>query len=258
LPVIASIGYTPDELAFLGPKVERAGVDGIEFSTHYIEKDKEKITEAAKALKDSVSIPIFVKISPSTEGVKPLVKSLEPVVDCIVAINALGPVLAIDPQTKRPLLGEPFGWLSGPPIKPVALRFVAEIAKTVVIPVIGVGGISSGLDAAEHIMAGASAVQICTAALLRGPQIYGKVERELSSFMEANSYGAIEEFKGISLQRNELRDVPKITEECTGCGICERACPSQAIEEAKTGTILKKCTRCGLCISLCPVRAIVP
>ena len=264
LPVIASIGYTADELVFLGPKVEKAGVDGIEFSIHYIEKDKKTITETAKALKDSVNIPIFAKISPSVGDVKTLARSLEPIVDGIVAINTVGPVLAIDAKTKKPLLGEPFGWLSGPSIKPIALRFVAEIASVVKIPVIGVGGISSGLDAAEHIMAGASAVQVCTAALLKGPQTYERVDKELASFMKANGYETIEDFRGISLkQKNELREVPGITERCTGCRICEKTCPTQAIRiervgQAYRGSISKeKCTRCGLCISLCPVKAVL-
>ncbi len=265
LPVIASIGYTADELVFLGPKVEKAGVDGIEFSTHYIGKDTKTIAETAKALKDSVSIPIFAKISPSVEDAKTLARTLEPIVDGMVAINTVGPVFAIDPQTKKPLLGNSFSWLSGPPIKPIALRFIVEVSSAVKIPVIGVGGISSGLDAAEHIMAGASAVEICTTALLRGPHIYGKVEKELVSFMEANGYEAIGDFKGISQkQKNELHDTPKITEECTGCRICEKACPTQAIEiekieEVYRGSISReKCTRCGLCISACPVRAVLP
>ena len=263
LPVIASIGYTADELVFLGPKVEKAGVDGIEFSIHYIEKDKKTITETAKALKDSINIPVFAKISPSVEDVKTLVKSLEPIVDGIAAINTVGPVLAIDAKTKKPLLGEPFGWLSGDPIKPIALRFVAEIANAVKIPVIGVGGISSGLDAAEHIMAGASAVQICTAALLKGPQTYERIDKELISFMKTNDYETIDDFRGISLNQNDLGKVPRITERCTGCRICEKCCPTQAItigkiDRAFKGTITKeKCTRCGLCMSVCPVGAIL-
>jgi dihydroorotate dehydrogenase subfamily 1 len=263
LPLIASIGYTPEELAFLGPKVEKAGVDGIEFSIHYIKKDLKNLIETAKALRDNVSIPIFAKISPNVEELSELAKALQPIVDGIVAINTFGPVFAIDPVTKKSLLGGHFGWLSGAPIKPLGLRCVAEIAASVKIPVIGVGGISSGKDAAEYIMAGANAVEVCTAALLKGPEIYGRIEKELNSFMKANSYKTIEEFRGIGLRSKfELRKLPIITQVCKGCKICEVACPTQAIKIEKInkgykGDITKeKCTRCGLCISICPVRAI--
>jgi dihydroorotate dehydrogenase subfamily 1 len=263
LPLIASIGYTKEELSFLGPKVEEAGVDGIEFSAHYIKKDLKTLAETAKALRDSVDIPIFAKISPSVNNLKALAKALEPIVDGIVAINTLGPVFAIDPLTKKPLLGKPFGWLSGPPLKPFALRYVAEIASSVKIPVIGVGGICSGLDAAEYIMAGASAVEICTAAILKGPEIYRKVEEELNSFMKANSYESLVDFKGICLEEKiELSHPPTIDRNCKGCKLCEIACPSQAIkiekvEEGYKGSVSKeKCTRCGLCISICPIRAV--
>ena len=223
----------------------------------YIEQSEELV------LPEGEMLPVFAKISPSVEDVKTLVKSLEPIVDGIAAINTVGPVLAIDAKTKKPLLGEPFGWLSGDPIKPIALRFVAEIANAVKIPVIGVGGISSGLDAAEHIMAGASAVQICTAALLKGPQTYERIDKELTSFMKTNDYETIDDFRGISLNQNDLGKVPRITERCTGCRICEKCCPTQAITIGKIdrvfkGTITKeKCTRCGLCMSVCPVGAIL-
>lgn len=263
LPVIASIGYTSEELAFLGPKVEKAGVDGIEFSIHYIKKDLRNLTETAKALRDNVSIPIFAKISPNVENLGQLAKLLEPIVDGIVAINTLGPVFVIDPMTKRALLGGQFGWLSGAPIKPFGLRCVAEIANSVKIPIIGVGGISSGKDAAEYIMAGASAVQVCTAALLKGPKIYGRIEKELNLFMDANGYKSLDEFRGIGLDyKFELKGPPVITDACNRCKICETACPTQAIKietagKKNKGTVSKeKCTRCGLCISICPVDAI--
>lgn len=257
LKVIASIGYTADELVFLGPKVEAAGASGIEFSTHYISKEPENLREVAKSLKESVSIPIFAKISPRTENVREVARAIEPFVDGIVAINTLGPVLAIDARTKKPLLGERHGWLSGPPIKPVALRIVSEISEVFKKPIIGVGGISNGIDAAEFLMCGASAVEVCTAALYWGPKIYGKIARELEEFVRKSGHSCAEELRASALhEREEMVKKPEIADNCTACGICERVCPGRAIHIEKR-TVSDSCTRCGLCITICPVRAMV-
>jgi len=259
LKLIASIGYTAEELSFLGPRVEAAGADGIEFSTHYVSKNPENLREIAKTLRESISVPIFAKISPSTEDIRETVKAIEPFVDGIVAINTVGPVLAIDQETNRPLLAERYGWLSGPPIKPIALRVVSEISEVSKKPVIGVGGISSGRDAAEFIMCGASAVQVCTAALFRGPKIYGKIAAELEDILKDKGCDSSEDLRrSAMLDGAEMKEKPEIMSNCTACRLCENACPSNAIriEGKGKGEISDECTRCGLCITLCPVKAV--
>ena len=185
--------------------------------------------------------------------------ALKSVVDGIVAINTVGPVLAIDPISGEPLLGEKYGWLSGPPIKPIALRVVSEIAEVFGKTIIGVGGVINGRDAAEFIMCGASGVEVCTAALFKGPGIYGKIAKELEEFMKENGYETIEDFRGIALERERKRSgTPWITDRCTACMICEKGCPAGAItiETKGKGHISEDCTRCGLCLTLCPTRAI--
>src|SRR6202042_980545 len=91
--------------------------------------------------------------------------------------------LAIDAQTRRPRIGAGFGGLSGPAIKPIALRMVYEAAQAVKIPVIGLGGIASGLDAAEFLIAGASAVQVGTSNFW-DPQAPARIAQELDKFLE--------------------------------------------------------------------------
>ena len=272
LPVIASIGYTPKEVSKLGPLVEKAGVDGIEFSTHYTGFDPKPIAEVAKALGESVSIPIFAKLSPHVINIAQFANAVEKYVDGVVAINTYGPTLFIDVETGKPQLGSEsgYGWLSGPALKPIAVRCVADVARAVKVPVIGVGGILCGLDAIEHIMAGAWAVQICTGAILEGPSIYGRVAKEIEEFLKEHGYDSIEDIRGMALKHLPTAPLrtsalsPKVDEKlCTGCGICKRSCVYDAIEiteDPLTGrlssfTYEDKCYGCGLCVSICPQRA---
>ncbi|MEM4947320.1 MAG: 4Fe-4S binding protein [Thermosphaera sp.] len=268
-----SIGYKPEELSLLGPKVEKAGAEAIEFSTHYIGKDYRPVIEAAKALRESVSIPIFAKLSPFTPNIPDLVKELEAVkVDGIVATNTIGPALSIDVETGLPIVGGPlgYGWMSGPALKPLSLAVVAEVARNTKLPVIGVGGISRGVDVIEYFMAGASAVQICTAALVEGFSVFQRIISETKSWLEKHGYSSILDVKGLALKylKPEPRRVwaksPVVEEKrCIGCGFCEQVCDYDAvhIEESEKGRRVAvvngaKCYGCGLCTTVCPTRAI--
>lgn len=269
---IASIGYTPEELSLLGPKVEKAGVNAIEFSTHYIGRDYRPIVEAAKALRESVSIPIFAKLSPFTPNIPELVKELERVgVDGVVATNTIGPALHIDIETGMPIVGGPYGygWMSGPALKPLALAVVAEVAMNTKLPIIGVGGITRGVDVVEYIMAGATAVQVCTAALIEGFSVFKRILAELEDWMKRNNYSSIYDFKGKALKylKPEPRRVwakPPVVDvkRCIGCGFCEQVCNYYAVKVVEEGgkriavVDTTKCYGCGLCTSVCPTRAI--
>lgn len=268
LPLIASIGYKAEEIKEIAPKVVDAGVDALELSTHYLGNDPSPVGAAVKAAKEVVDVPVFVKLSPNVLDIKVFARTAEEAgADGIVAINTLGPCLAIDIENMMPYMGSPYGygWLSGPAIKPLALRCVADIARTVQIPVIGVGGISSGNDAAEFLMVGASAVQVCTAAIIRGPQIYGIIADQLANFMKRKGFARIEDIKGKALPhlrdetlRTTAKPVEVIASKCTACGLCQKHCPYDAIHVV--GRVARvdaaKCYGCGLCVSVCPVRAL--
>lgn len=268
LPVIASVGYSAEEVSKLGKLAEKSGVDGIEFSLHYVGTDPRPIIEIAKTLKESVDIPIFAKLSPHLGDLAMFARELEKAgVDGIVGINSLGPCLRIDVETGRPMLGgrNAFGWLSGSAIKPLGLRCVAQISKAVKIPVMGVGGVMNGLDAIEYIMAGASAVQICTGAIIEGPRIYGKAVKGIEKFLTEHGYESVEDIRGIALKHIKDKVLgmkavsPKVDEnKCMGCGVCERSCVYEAVKvsEGKANVDEKKCYGCGLCVSICPFRAI--
>ncbi len=262
LTLIASLGYKPEEVAEIAPKIERAGVHALEFSTHYVGGH----VEIAKVLRESVDIPIFAKLSPKID-VAEVAKSLEPYVDGIVGINTYGPCLRIDIETGKPMLGSEFGqgWMSGAALKPIALRCIADIAMAIRKPVIAVGGVTEGADAIEFIMAGAFAVEVCTAAILEGPSVYGKIAGEIEDWLDEHGYDSVEDIQGIALRhlpkRVELKQPPRVDDDlCTLCGLCPKSCVYEAIElnREKKQLIIHgdKCERCGLCISVCPYHAL--
>lgn len=268
VPLIASEGYSADDIRELSPRLEKAGVQMLELSTHYLGHDPKPMVDAIKAAKKTTDIPVFPKLSPNILDIKEFAKAaVKAGADGIVAINSLGPCLRIDVETGYPLLGGStgYGWISGQAIKPIALRCVYEIAQTVDVPVIGVGGIRKGLDAVEMIMAGASAVGICTQPILKGQNSFGKIARGIEKFMEDHDYETIEDFKGLAIKKSKDRKAfftplpPKIDKEkCIGCGKCVKHCIYGALslnEDKKSVVNGKKCYGCGLCVTYCPVRA---
>ena len=126
---------------------------------------------------------MIVKLSPNVARIEPLARAAADAgADAISLINTFV-ALAIDPRTRRPRLGAGMGGLSGPAIKPIALRMVYEAAQAVAIPVIGLGGIATGADAAEFLIAGASAVEVGTANFF-DPRAPERIAEELDKFLE--------------------------------------------------------------------------
>jgi dihydroorotate dehydrogenase (NAD+) catalytic subunit len=123
-----------------------------------------------------------VKLSPNVTAIEPFARVAEQSgADAISLINTFV-ALAIDAKTRRPRIGAGYGGLSGPAIKPIALRMVEQAAKSVKIPVIGIGGIASGEDAAEFLIAGASLVEVGTATFW-DPGATVKIARELEKLL---------------------------------------------------------------------------
>jgi len=267
LPLIISLGYTADEIAELAPKV-KPFADALELSTHYIGEDPSPMVEAIKAAKDAVDVPVIVKLSPLGREMKAAAQAAQEAgADGIAAINSFGPCLGIDVETGLPLMGskEGYGWLSGRAIKALALRCIFDIARTVDLPIFGVGGVSRGTDAIEMFMVGASAVQLCTAAILRGPSVFGKIAQQMNEWLDEHGYASVNDVKGLTIRKLEERAFrtthlpPKLyVDLCTGCRLCETSCVYGAItvdgEEADLDETL--CQGCGLCVTRCPTPAL--
>jgi len=208
VPVIGSVfGGTEEEIAELARLVVEAGADAVELNLSCphakgygaeIGSSPEAVESICKLAKRRTKGPVFAKLTPNTPSIADLARAAERGgADGIVAINTLKG-MAIDTDAKMPILGNKIGGLSGPAVKPVGVRCVFEIYEAVRIPVVGVGGIVTGRDAIEYIMAGASAVQIGTAVWSEGPIVFSKVCKEISKFMKDNQYQTVKEIVGVA------------------------------------------------------------
>jgi len=155
--------------------------------------------EITSTVRKKTKLPLIVKVSPNVMNLGEVVKAAERGgADAINAVNTLGPGMAIDIETGKPILAFKVGGLSGPALKPIAVRCVHDIYKSVKIPIIGVGGVLTGKDAIEMMMAGASAIGIGTGIYYRGMNIFKKVCDEMIEFMESHGYSNLKEIIGMA------------------------------------------------------------
>lgn len=162
-------------------------------------KDTYKIT---KMVKKVTKIPLIVKLSPNVTDIKVIAKAASDAgTDVISAINTVTGMI-IDIESGKPILTNKIGGVSGPAVKPVAVRCVYQIAQVVKIPIIGLGGVTCGEDAIEMIMAGAQAVGIGSAIHYQGIRGFSKINKEMKDFMIAHKYKSLKEFRGIAHEKN--------------------------------------------------------
>ena len=163
---------------------------GAAFGTDY-----HQAAAVTKAVKEATTLPVIVKLSPNVTDVVSIAEAVEQAgADAVSLINTLMGI-AIDLRTRRPILGNITGGLSGPAIKPVALRMVWQVAKALSIPVSGLGGIMTGTDAIEFMIAGASTVQVGTANLA-DPTAMERIVREMDEWCDKNGVKDINEIVG--------------------------------------------------------------
>ena len=182
-------GVSGIEVNISCPNVQAGGA---EFGTN--PASAAKVTAAVRA---ATSLPIIVKLTPNTSEIAAIARAVADAgADSISLINTLKS-MAIDIASRKSLLGNVTGGLSGPAIKPVALYMVYEVAGAVDLPIIGCGGIASGKDAIEFFMAGASAVQVGTASFIN-PCAPIKILEEIEQFMKAEGIKSLKEIIGVA------------------------------------------------------------
>ena len=279
MPIIASIGMTPDDAAELAPQVVKAGAQMLELSIFTRYDDPQPMVDAIQRVKTRVDVPVIVKLSSNVHDIVEFGRAIKDAgADAVSAIDAVKAGIAVDPVTGRPaLLQQGFGRISGESIKPLALYNVAQLAHYVGIPIIGMGGVTTGVDAIEMISCGATAVGMCTALIIGGPEKVAQVNEEIRKFMREHGFSSLDEIRGRTLSQI---DFPETTEErqeyekrpvqamdwmavidqgrCVKCGVCRRVCLYGAVDERDGAFVIdpKRCKACGLCVSMCPVSAI--
>ena len=208
IPVVASFfGASIEEFRDVAVILSDSGADALEVnvSCPNVEEElgmlgadclnTEKVTAAVKEVSKP---PVFVKLSPNVTDIAEIARAAERGgADAITAVNTLKGI-AVDVDFRRPVLTNVTGGLSGPAIKPVALRCVWEVSKAVDLPVIGCGGISDWRDAVEYLLCGASAVEVGTAMMDGGYDIFSEITRGIRGYLEANGFRAVKEVVGLA------------------------------------------------------------
>jgi len=209
-PVIASVfGFSVSDYSKSTRIAESLGADAVELNVSCphvsgvaeIGQDAKIVAKVTRSAKRAVDIPVFVKLSPNVASVVETGRSAERAgADAITAINTLR-AMSIDIHVRLPVLSAKIGGLSGPAIKPVAVRCVYELAERLKIPIIGAGGIAGWEDAVEFFLAGASAIQIGTAILQRDLVVFGEIVQGLSKYMEKNEFTHVSQLVSLAHSR---------------------------------------------------------
>ncbi|MEM0007780.1 MAG: dihydroorotate dehydrogenase [Candidatus Bathyarchaeia archaeon] len=209
VPLIVSVyGFSAEEYSVVAEKAVEAGADAVELNVSCphvketgaeIGQKPEVLAEVVKKVKGAIDKPVFVKLSPNVTDIGEVAEAaVKAGADAITAINTVK-AMAIDVETTKPILSNRKGGLSGPAIRPVAVRCVYEIyERGVKAPIIGCGGITSWRDAVEFMLAGATAIQIGTAIATKGPSVFKAVARGMRAYLKRRGFRSVTEIVGLA------------------------------------------------------------
>lgn len=208
VPIIVSlVGSVPEDFEMMIKEFKNCKVKAYELnlSCPHVAKvglevgdDSGLVKEIVSTVKKVANVPVIAKVGLGTSNYLNTVgTAIDSGIDAITAINTVR-AMAIDVETKRPILSNKYGGLSGTPIKPIALRCVYEISSKYDIPIIGCGGISTWEDAVEFFLAGASGVQLGSAIGDNWVGVFDDINKGILDYMKRNNYSTIKEMIGLA------------------------------------------------------------
>jgi dihydroorotate dehydrogenase (NAD+) catalytic subunit len=211
VPVIVSVyGFSAEEFERTARIAERIGADAVELnvSCPHVKKtgseigqDPRLVAEVVEKVKATVSKPLILKLTPNVADIGEIAQAgTKAGADAITAINTVR-AMKIDIETAHPVLANKFGGLSGPAIKPIAVRCVYEIYERVKTPIIGCGGVTTWQDAVEFLLAGASAVQIGSAIAWKDLGVFNSVNRGIERYLRKKEFRSVKDIVALSHRR---------------------------------------------------------
>ncbi len=290
--LISSImGFSNGEWEYLAKMSEDNGADmlelnfscphmAVEGSGHHVGKDFDLIEKFTTTVRKAVSIPIIAKMTPNiTDMTEPALYAKNGGADAISAINTVSGIseIGLDNFVPEPNI---FGvgaisGISGPTIKPIGLHFIADLAKCqpLSLPLAGIGGIETWIDALEYLLVGASLIQVTTGVIHYGYRIVEDMIEGLSDFMAEKGITQVKDLVGKTLPNVKTTAQFDITrqgiasynlDKCVGCGQCHIVCrdaAGQALEwdadKRRPTLIEEKCLSCMICSFVCPIPGLI-
>ena len=288
-PLWASIMDAPvaENWQRLAETMQEAGADALELNVScphgmpskgmgaFIGQNAELTGQVVSWVKKVSKVPVVVKLTPNVTDISFVAQAAKDNgADALCTINTVLGLIGVDLDTLTPVPSvggvSTYGGYSGPGIKPIALRCVAQIAKATGLPVSGLGGLNTWQDVVEIMAVGASTVQVCTAVMWKGYSLVDKLLSGVESYLDSKGFTNLNPIIGAALPKIvEFPQMPlapraraSVDDTCNGCLLCVTACSDggfQAITGIK-GEIVTidgdKCDGCGLCAMVCPLDSI--
>ena len=287
--MVASVmGSSEEEWAELGKMADQAGADLIEcnfscpqMTSHAMGSDVgtnlELVEKYSRAISSVTKLPVIAKMTPNITVMEPAaIAAIKGGATGISAINTVKSITSMDYEnmTGMPIVDgvSSISGYSGAAVKPIGLRFIANLASCKElegVPLSGIGGIETWNDCLDYLLVGARNVQVTTAVMQYGYEIVKDMISGMSHFMDERGVNQIEEFVGMALPKlvpaedlnRDFKVIPKIDEKkCVGCGRCYVSCydgAHQAIDwddKKRRPSINDDCVGCHLCLNVCPVK----